>query len=117
MEIIIEAIYYGVLPPKYIDIVKNYNKDTQIALDLQTNEIEVIVERILAGEYGKILHSFNPQILSYMTDEVAVNYLHYVNSKGEFKKLGSNPDFIRKLVFMTPGEVVSDSKEFWGEYN
>ena len=113
----IKMIYYGVLPIRFKHWVEEYNCDKQFALDLQSNKIDWVIKKLLNGGYGEVVHTFNPQILCFLDDDLAAELIHYVDQEGKFKRFKCNPVFMKKLQLMQPGEVVSDSKEFWGEYD
>lgn len=116
MPIKIQKLYYGVLPARCRDIVKKYNQDREFAIDIQDFKIEFIIDKLLDGGYGEIVHSFNPQVLCFIPDEIASEIIYYFDRESREQKFKCNPEFMKKLRLMQPGEVVSDSNEFWGKH-
>lgn len=71
---------------------------------------EFIDKLIEIASNGKtvVLHTFNPLILNFVPDEIAIDCVFY-SKDGELKKL-FNHDFVRaKLASMEVGEAISET--------
>lgn len=72
-------------------------------------EIENLIDDIVSfyEDNNVILHTFNPLVLNYFTDEVAVKTFYFKNKNNEFEKFFDDKEKMNKLDMMGPGEVVS----------
>ena len=75
------------------------------------NSIECLVDAIV--EAGKVkdivLHTFNPGLLNWFEDSVAISSFYVLNEQGEPELLFGYKSMREKLDALGPGEAVSDT--------
>lgn len=75
------------------------------------NNIESLVDAIVEASKTKdfVIHSFNPGLLNWFEDNVAISSFYVLNYQGEPDLLFSYKRTLEKLECMGPGDVVCDT--------
>lgn len=75
------------------------------------NSIEGLVDAIVEASKTKdfVIHSFNPGLLNWFEDSVAISSFYVLNEQGEPELLFSYKSMLEKLEALGPGEAVVDT--------
>lgn len=75
------------------------------------SRIEGLVDAIVEASKVKdvVIHTFNPGLLNWFEDNVAVSSFYVLNEQGDPELLFSYKRMLEKLECMGPGEAVSDT--------
>lgn len=73
--------------------------------------IESLVDAIVETSKSKdiVIHTFNPGLLNWFEDNVAISSFYVLNEQGEPELLFSYKRMLEKLEVMGPGEAVVDT--------
>jgi hypothetical protein len=94
------------------DIYNIFNGREFDGVQFKAYAIDEFIDKIIEiANNGKtvVLHTFNPLILNFVPDEIAIDCIFY-SKDGELEKLFSH-DFVKeKLAFMEVGEAILDTE-------
>lgn len=77
----------------------------------EQSNIEGLVDAIVEASKVKdiVLHTFNPGLLNWFEDSVAISSFYVLNEQGEPELLFSYKSMLEKLEALGPGEAVVDT--------
>lgn len=77
----------------------------------EQSNIEGLVDAIVEASKIKdvVIHSFNPGLLNWFEDSVAISSFYVLNEQGEPELLFSYKSMLEKLEALGPGEAVVDT--------
>lgn len=74
-------------------------------------KMDLFVDALVATSVSEniIIHTFNPLVLNWFHDNVAIDAFIMLNESGEFIKIFSIERMLEKLKYMGAGEAVCDT--------
>jgi hypothetical protein len=94
-----------------------FNGQEFYGCEYDIEKIEELMDKIveLSQNTNIVLHTFNPSVLNFLTDEQGIESVCYANKNGELVKFFSHDLTLKKLQMLGVGETISDTRIDWLE--